>query len=294
VTTDSQAADLCFLCRGPQRTRFDLGDRRLLFCPRCQLGQLAPLPTDEELAALYASEVYFEGGDSVGYADYVAHAPQYARSFRRQAQWLLRHGPLSDLLEIGCGPGLFLEEARRLGVTTTIGVDLNPWAIAAARERGVDARLGSIEAIPATTRFDAIVMLDVLEHIRAPLPFLATLRSRLRPDGRLLVMTPNVRSLLARVSGRRWVSLKIPEHVRYYSPRGIRSVLAAAGFEVQALRSAGQYVTVAFFLDRLRRLVPGPARLLQRVARALHVDARVIFLTNGSIDVLARPSQRPT
>jgi hypothetical protein len=63
---------------------------------------------------------------------------------------------------------------------------------------------------------------------------------------------------------------------------------------VQAMRPAGQYVTVAFFLDRLQRLVPGPARMLQRVAAALHAEARVIFLTNGSIDVLARPSQRPT
>ena len=289
---DSQA-DPCFLCGGPQRTRFELGARRLRYCRRCQLGQLAPLPTDDELAALYASEAYFHGGDSVGYADYVAHAPQHARSFRRQAAWLLRDGPITDLLEIGCGPGLFLAEARRLGVATAIGVDLNPWAIAAARARGIDARLGTIEAIPATTRFDAIVMLDVLEHVREPLPFLAAVRARLRPDGRLLLMTPNIRSLLARLSGRRWVSLKIPEHVRYYSPRGIRAVLGAAGFEVQALRGAGQYVTVAFFLERLRRLVPGPARLLEAVATALRAQTRVVFLTNGSIDVLARLSLRP-
>jgi SAM-dependent methyltransferase len=289
VTTDSQAADPCFLCSGPQRTRFDLGARRLRYCPRCQLGQLAPLPTDDELAALYASEDYFQGGDAVGYADYVAHAPQYARSFRRQAEWLLRHRSVTDLLEIGCGPGLFLEEARRLGVSTTVGVDLNPWAVAAAQARGLDARLGSIAVIPATARFDAVVMLDVLEHVPMPLPFLAAVRARLRPDGHLLLMTPNLRSWLARLSGRRWVSLKIPEHARYYSPRGIRSVLGAAGFEVQALRGAGQYVTVAFFLDRLRRLVPGPARLLQRLATALHADGRVIFLANGSIDVLARP-----
>ncbi len=284
-------ADRCFLCGGAQRTRFTLGERCLLYCAPCQLGQLAPLPTDAELAALYASQAYFEGSDRVGYADYVAQAPQHARSFRRQLEWLLARGPVHDLLEIGCGPGLFLTEARRLGVATTVGTDLNPWAVDAARARGLDARLGSIESVPATARFDAIVLLDVLEHVAEPLPFLAAVRARLRPEGRLLVMTPNLRSVLARVSGRRWVSLKIPEHVRYYSPRGITAVLAASGFEVHAMRGARQYVTVAFFLDRLERLTPGPARLLRRLAAALRAESRVIFLTNGSIDVLARSLQ---
>jgi len=291
VTADLHAApDACFLCGGPQRTRFALPGRHLLYCPRCQIGQLAPLPSDAELAALYASESYFRGGGDVGYADYVGDAPQQARSFRRQAEWLLRHGPIGDLLEIGCGPGVFLAEAARLGIARPIGVDVNPWAVAAARARGVDARVGSIDVIPPAERFDAVVMLDVLEHVRAPLPFLAEVRARLRPDARLLLMTPNIRSLLARVSGRRWVSFKIPEHVRYYSPRGIRALLALAGFEVLAVRGAGQYVTVAFFLDRLERLLPAPARLLRRAASALGAESRVIFLTNGSIDVIARPA----
>jgi 2-polyprenyl-3-methyl-5-hydroxy-6-metoxy-1,4-benzoquinol methylase len=283
--------DACVLCGGAQRARYDLGAHRLLYCRRCQLGQLSPLPTDAELNALYASSAYFSRGDGVGYADYVADAPQHARSFRARLAMLLRYGPIDDLLEIGCGPGLFLAEARRLGVTHVVGVDPNPWAVEQACGRGVEAHVGSVETIDPSRRFDAVVMLDVLEHVVAPLPFLAAVRARLRPDGRLLVMTPNIRSLLARVSGRRWVSLKAPEHVRYYSPRSVRALLDAAGFDVLAVRAAGQYVTVAFFLARLERLVPRPARVLRRVADALALGGRVLFLTNGSIDVVARPAR---
>ncbi len=282
----SPPRDPCFLCGGPQRPRFAVRGRWLLYCPRCGLGQLAPLPTDEELDRLYASEAYFRGDDRVGYASYVADAPEHARSFRRELTWLLRNAPVRNLLEIGCGPGVLLAEARRLGIADVVGVDPNPWAVREAQSRGIEARLGSIDAIARTARFDAIVMLDVLEHVVAPLPFLAGVRERLRDDGRLLVMTPNVESLLARVSGRRWVSLKVPEHVRYYSRRGIRAVLAAAGFRVVATRSAGQYVTVDFFLDRLARLVPA-ASAARRLARVIGIDRRVILLTNGSIDVIA-------
>lgn len=282
--------DACFLCGRPQRPRFEIGGRRLLYCAHCALGQLAPLPSAAELAALYASEAYFRGGDHVGYADYAADAPEHARSFRRQIAWLLRDGPVQELLEIGCGPGLLLAEAGRLGVARTVGVDLNPWAVEQARQRGLEAHVGSIDVIPATARFDAIAMLDVLEHVVEPLPFLAAVGARLRPGGRLLIMTPNIRSLLARVSGRRWVSLKVPEHVRYYSPRGVRALLDAAGFDVRALRGAGQYVTVDFFFDRLSRLVP-PVRGLRTIASALGLHRRVIFLSNGSIDVIARKAR---
>ena len=289
MTQKVLSSDACVLCGGPQRARYHLGSHRLLYCPRCKLGQLSPLPTDAELQALYASEEYF-AGDGAGYADYAADDPQHARSFRARLEWLLRSGPVDDLLEIGCGPGLFLVEARRLGVPHVVGVDPNPWAVAQARARGVEAHVGSIDAIDAGPRFDAIVMLDVLEHVVAPLPFLAAVRARLRPGGRLLVMTPNIRSLLARVSGRRWVSLKPPEHVRYYSPRSVRRVLRAAGFDVLTMRAARQYVTVAFVLTRLERLVPRPGHVLRRVAAALRLSDRVVFVTNGSIDVLSRPS----
>jgi len=278
--------DPCFLCGGPQRPRFAVRGRWLLYCPRCGLGQLAPLPTDADLDRLYASEAYFRGDDRIGYASYVADAPEHARSFRRELEWLLRDGPVRDLLEIGCGPGVLLAEARRLGIADVVGVDPNPWAVTETGNRGIAAHVGSIDAIPPTARFDAIVMLDVLEHVVAPFPFLAAVRERLRDDGRLLVMTPNIESLLARVSGRRWVSLKVPEHVRYYSRRGIRTVLETAGFRVAAMRAAGQYVTIDFFLDRLARLVPA-AGVVRRLAHAVGIDRRVIFLTNGSIDVIA-------
>jgi 2-polyprenyl-3-methyl-5-hydroxy-6-metoxy-1,4-benzoquinol methylase len=301
TANDEPHADPCFLCGGAQHARYDLGSHRLLYCARCQLGQLAPLPSNAELQALYGSESYFSaggdggdadvGGNRVGYADYAADAPQHARSFRARLEWLLRAGPVDELLEIGCGPGLFLAEARRLGVRHVVGVDPNPWAVEQARARGVDAHVGSVETIAADRRFDAIAMLDVLEHVVAPLPFLADVRARLHPDGRVLIMTPNIRSLLARVSGRRWVSLKVPEHVRYYSARSVRALLGAAGFDVVALRPAGQYVTVAFFLARLERLLPRATRVLRRVADGLTLAERVIFLTNGSIDVIARPSK---
>jgi 2-polyprenyl-3-methyl-5-hydroxy-6-metoxy-1,4-benzoquinol methylase len=276
------------LCGGTLTTLHHLREYELAYCSRCELGRLAPMPSESALDALYASRAYFAGDDAVGYADYAAVAPQLRRTFARKLALLLRSGPVADLLEIGCGPGYFLHEARRAGVPRVAGVDRNPWAVAETRRSGFECWHGSIEAVPAERRFDAIAMLDVLEHVREPVPFLLEVADRLAPGGRLLLMTPDLRSILARVSGARWVSLKAPEHVFYYSRRSLGLLLDRAGFTPIAMRASGQYVTVAFVADRLGRLAPRLGRGVGRLATSLGIADATVFIGNGSLDVVAR------
>ncbi len=278
----------CLLCAGHLVGLHRFGNRSVAYCAGCQLGQLVPLPSDAELAALYGSRTYFEGTDRVGYSDYASDEPQFERTFRRKLDSLLAHGKVRDLFEVGCGTGLFLREAKRAGVERVFGLDRNPWAIEQVRRMGIDGAVGSIDSLGAADQFDAAVMLDLLEHVTDPLPFLREVRTHLRPGGLLFVMTPNIRSLLARVSGARWVSFKIPEHVFYYSPRSIRILLERAGFEIVTIKGTGQYVTLDFFVDRLRRIMPRAAAVIGGAVRALRLTQRAAFVNNGSIDVVAR------
>jgi SAM-dependent methyltransferase len=278
----------CRLCGSATKERYEFAPYTLLVCNACGLGQLDPLPAADALEQLYSSSAYFENQDGAGYADYAQHADEFAMTFRAKMQRLLRYGPVHDLLEIGCGPGYLLEAAKHAGVPRAVGVDRNPWAIEQARRSGHSAYIGSIDVVPPNDRFDAVAMLDLLEHIPEPMPFLAQVRQRLRPNGRLLIMTPNLESLLARISGRRWVSFKIPEHLHYFTPRSLARLLDANGFRVLYSRGTGQYVSVEFFLDRLGRIAPRLRRLIEPPARRLHLLQRVIYVTNGSIDVVAQ------
>ena len=278
----------CLLCGADCALRYDFGEFRVAYCATCRLGCLDPFPTDAKMAELYRSQEYFEGVDDVGYEDYLGEDEEHAMTFRAKLKDLLATGSVNDLLEIGCGPGAFLREATAAGIPRVVGLDLNPWAIKYAKSCDLDASVGSIEDLPAERQFDAVAMLDLIEHIRNPVEFLRAVADRLRPGGRVLVMTPNVRSLLAFISGRRWVSFKIPEHLFYYSPFSIDQVLHRAGFEIVARRSARQYVTVDFVLSRLDRLVPPIVRAVRPVTRALGLDSRIISVTNGSMDIVAR------
>ncbi len=126
---------------------------------------------------------------------------------------------------------------------------------------------------------------DAFEHVYEPRRFLDAAHALLRPGGVLTITTPDVTSLLARVSGRGWVSFKIPEHVYYWSPATMRRVLAPR-FDVLEIRGAGQYATVGFLLRRALRVGPHSAAWLRRGADRL--AGLSVYANNGSLTAIAR------
>jgi 2-polyprenyl-6-hydroxyphenyl methylase/3-demethylubiquinone-9 3-methyltransferase len=109
------------------------------------------------------------------------------------------HKPLQNIsiLDIGCGGGLAAEPLARLGGRVT-GIDPTPEAIAVARRHAdaqglaIDYRAARAEAlIDAGERFDAVVCLEVIEHVPDAGAFLKTIAGLVRPGGMLVLSTLN-------------------------------------------------------------------------------------------------------
>lgn len=103
-------------------------------------------------------------------------------------QWLAAHRPAGSVLDYGCGSGILAIAARLLGAAHVVGVDLDPAAVATARDNaqanGVDARFGLPELAEAQGQFDVVVA-NILTR---PLIMLAPLLlARLRPGGHLVL-----------------------------------------------------------------------------------------------------------
>jgi hypothetical protein len=130
----------------------------------------------------------------------------------------------------------------------------------------------------------------VLEHVPQPQALLSAIRELLKPSGRLLLETQNVRSVLARVLGRRWHHYKHDEHLYHFSPETIRILLSDCGYRVLDLRSAfaGKYVSLGFVAERAGRLgriaglLASPLALLKSCS--LYVNPR------DEIIVIAEPT----
>jgi 2-polyprenyl-3-methyl-5-hydroxy-6-metoxy-1,4-benzoquinol methylase len=199
-------------------------------CEACGLHYLYPRLTEAAMQDVYRQWSYYEGGTS-GYADtsYTAQESALRATFKRLLANLARRGLTGgDLLEIGCGYGYLLDEARSF-FGQRVGTDFSPEAAEIARTTGAEVFIGGIEQIPPDRKFDCVVATQVIEHVYDPLRFVKGLVDRTKPGGHIVVATPDIGGVLRRVMGRRWPSLKAPEHVVYFDFRTLSTLMYRAG-----------------------------------------------------------------
>jgi SAM-dependent methyltransferase len=221
----------------------------------------------QALSGIY-TEGYFRGERADGYADYAGSEGVLRREFRRAVAALRRAGPSGGrLLEVGCAYGFFLLEAAPFFDVT--GIDVAEPAVAACRQRGLAATCGELTAewLAAQPPFDAVVMLDVIEHLPRPFDVLRMLHGRLRQGGTLMITTGDVDSLYARASGRHWRLLTPPQHVYFFSERTLAALLQRAGFGVVACARPWKVVPVGLMLYQIARRSGLPLPNLPRLAR---------------------------
>ncbi|MDL1901927.1 class I SAM-dependent methyltransferase [Anaerolineae bacterium CFX9] len=177
-------------------------------------------------------------------------------------------------LDIGCGGGLFLAALQREGAEAT-GIELSDTRAFYSKTRhGFEVVKRPIEDDYWKSfqgMFDIVALWDVIEHVPDPAAYIRRAAEVLKPGGILALATPDVSSLPARLTGRRWVGYKLSEeHVYYFSTATLTRMLEEAGFEVISSRHIGKYVTLRLFLDRLSMysaLIARPLAWLERIFR---------------------------
>ena len=143
------------------------------------------------------------------------------------------------LLDVGCGPGILMEEARRRGWAAD-GIDLSQdlAAVASTRNPGSGVMAGDItEQGLDGAGYDAIIALDVLEHVVSPSKMMKVCHEALRPGGLILLQTPNTHSYRFRASRGKWDMLLPDQHLTLFSPHGLEGLLAAHKFSILEMRT---------------------------------------------------------
>ncbi len=255
----------CVACLGNQISHLTTrGEYPIWKCADCGHGWVSPMPNEEHLDQFYSSEE----GIHVQY-DF----PE--RSIRKHAQRLFRwihqaKRPPGTLLDVGCGRGVHLEVARKLG-WDVVGVDHSSRAREICLQRGmrIYPGLDSLERDFGQGAFDVITLWEVLEHSRDPHVFLVHLRGMLKDRGILALSTPNFCSVVARANLATWHELRPPMHLHYFTPASLEKLLGQCGLKtLNQLTYASYNKTVDRRIDGITHALrlPEPVPFLLKTA----------------------------
>lgn len=128
------------------------------------------------------------------------------------------------VLDLGCGPGLHAAEMARAGFRVT-ATDASPEFVAAAKARGVDARVALFDDLDDEATFDGVwASFSLLHAPRAALPdHIAAIKRALRPGGQLF---------LSLKLGQGEERDSLGRFYSYFSEEELREYLSVAGFEI--------------------------------------------------------------
>lgn len=148
------------------------------------------------------------------------------------------------ILDIGCGGGLLSEPLTRLGATM-VSVDATEKNIkvashhAAEMELDIDYRHATAESLAeAGEQFDAIINMEVIEHVADVSAFLGTCKQLTKPDGIMLVSTLNRTTksmILAKIGAEyilRWLPIGAHDWSKFIKPAELEQHLKDAGYSV--------------------------------------------------------------
>lgn len=219
----------CQLCRNVYaKTLFRLPTGNYKKCIRCGLVSADPVPNPDQIflrAALWAKEFhtrpekviqsYSPDFQRVAYSDFLEIAEHFKSNGR--------------LLDVGCGIGGFIDAAKNAG-WDSCGIDISP-SILIPQSKGLKAFKGYLEEMKFPEGyFDIITLIDVIEHIHDLNSLMSHIRKFLRPQGGLIIVTPNINSLTAKFLRSKWQALEPEDHITLFSPSTLNDLLKKHNF----------------------------------------------------------------
>jgi SAM-dependent methyltransferase len=189
-------------------------------------------------------------------------------------------GVRGDVLEIGSGIGnisrLIRPMAAHLVVTDTEPHYLDDLRRVFAGDDGVEVAAYDLDGPPppevAARRYDAIVAVNVIEHIENDHALVARLASLLRPGGSLLIYVPACPSAFGSLD----VALG---HFRRYTPESLRTLLRSAALDPGPLRYVNLLGLGGWFVNgrllRRKLLPPRGIALFERLVPLVRLEDKI-------------------
>jgi len=178
----------------------------------------------------------------ISHLDYVRRP-----NFEKIIQYIRSAHPAEapSILDIGCGPGLFMIIAKEQNCDVIV-IEPNTLMYNAAHEKGLNVRKGFFpEQLRKNEKFDFIIMNDVFEHLENNVEFLKAIPFHLNKNGKLLINVPSAKGLVfvigkilqrfgfSNIWDRLWQKMFYTPHLHYFTPKSLKILLHNHGFQIE-------------------------------------------------------------
>ena len=252
---------------------------RIVQCRKCRVVYSNPILDHTILEKLYKKSVLV-------YDEHIANLQKtYGFYLRKLEKFAVRK---SRILEIGCGNGFFLEEARAQGYKEVYGVEPSMQAVSKASsylKKRIKIDIFR-HGLYARQFFDVICCFQTLDHLPDPNAVLRECFFVLKKGGLVLFLNHDVESLSARLLKNRSPIIDI-EHTYLFSKKTMRQLFEKHGFQVLAVENSFNFHNISYWV----RLFPFPNWLKLRLIdmiKMLKLDAFPLKLYPGNLVLFGR------
>ncbi len=166
------------------------------------------------------------------------------QNFLPKLELLAKHGFNGNgksLLDIGCGTGAFMIAALEAGFSTH-GIEPG-WHSSRYGRKHHSLRItnSTLENFRLDKHFDTVTSLHVIEHVADPVKFLSQLTQLVKPDGIIIIATPNLGCEYARDLGVKWEAVGPADHLLLFDSDTLERLLLKSGLNLVEMLESGEY-----------------------------------------------------
>lgn len=145
----------------------------------------------------------------------------------------------NNIIDVGCGDGYFLDEAKKRG-WNVYGTEYMDSKVEFCRQKGINMSQGILDPKNyAPDFFDVIVSIEVIEHINNAREEIKNFHRMVRPGGIVYLTTPHYNSLSRRMFRGKWNIIDYPSHLSYYTKKTLKRLFNDSGFSLVRFATTG-------------------------------------------------------
>jgi len=213
---------------------------RILKCTKCGLIFSNPIAEESKIADLY-------GKSKLTYRAEIKYLKKTYGFYLKSLENLV--SGKQRLLEIGCGNGFFLEEAKRLDYKEVYGIEPGREMVNSARG---DIRQNIVvdifrNGLFKENFFDLVCIFQTIDHVPQPLELLKDVHRILKKRGLVFIISHDTASISAKILGEKSPIFDL-EHIYLFNKKNIGAVLTKAGFTVEKIFNIANTYPLKYWL----------------------------------------------